>query len=245
VPIFGLILAVESDLIYNNQNLVPNFSDRRVLHGEHYLEIFKHPIPSKGVWKTSVEVLDVIDKGSAAITITGLTTRDTVTNEVVYYNEATFFLRQSGGFGGPRTRQSAVRGPPLSTPPKRTADKSIEHKTSEEQAALYRLTGDRVSMHIDPKESSKAGFPDPILHGACFLGITGYHILRTYGRYRSIRNRFSGVVIPGQTLRVEMWREPANDGSGLVCFQTTVVETGKRCIEGGVAVLVGEPGQKL
>ena len=61
-------------------------------------------------------------------------------------------------------------------------------------------------MHIDPKESSRAGFPNPILHGACFLGITGYHILRTYGRYRSIRNRFSGWVIPGQTLKVEMWR---------------------------------------
>ncbi|KAK5046035.1 hypothetical protein LTR84_008822 [Exophiala bonariae] len=245
VPVFGLIPAVDSDLIYNNQNLVPNFSDRRALHGEHYLEIVKHPIPSKGAWNTSVEVLDVIDKGNAAITITGLTTRDKVTNEMVYYNEVTFFLRESGGFGGPRTRQSLVRGPPLSTPPKRPADKSIEHQTSEEQAALYRLTGDRVSMHIDPSESSKAGFPNPILRGACFLGITGYYILRTYGRYRSIRNRFSGVVIPGQTLRVEMWREAAKDGADLVCFQTTVVETGKRCIEGGVAVLVEGPGQKL
>ena len=118
VSTFGLIPALESDLIYNNQNLVPNFSDRRVLHGEHYLEIFKHPISAKGAWKTSVEVLDVLDKGNAAITITGLTTRDNLTNEVVYYNEATFFLRESGGFGGPRMRTSPVRGPPLSTPPK-------------------------------------------------------------------------------------------------------------------------------
>lgn len=240
-----MIPAVDSDLIYNNQNLVPNFSDRRILHGEHYLELVKQQIPVQGAWKTSVEVLDVIDKGNAAITIAGLTTRDTVTNEVIYYNEATFFLRQSGGFGGPRTRQSPLRGPPLSTPPQKPADYSVEHKTSEEQAAIYRLTGDRVSMHIDPEVSSRAGFPVPILHGACFLGITGYHILRKYGHYRSIRNRFSGLVLPGQTLRVQMWRESVKGAGNLVIFQTTVVETGKRCIEGGVAVLAEQPGQKL
>ncbi|KAK6376117.1 hypothetical protein LTS17_007368 [Exophiala oligosperma] len=244
VPTFALIPAIEEFLIYHNQVLVPNFSDRRVLHGEHYLEILNHPIPTKGMMKTTGETLDVIDKGKAAITITGLTTRDTVNNEVVFYNEATFFLRGSGGFGGPRTRQSPLRGPPLSKPPQREADVTVEHRTSTEQAVLYRLTGDRAAMHVDPNESCGAGFSDPILHGACFLGITGYHIFRTYGRYGSIRNRFSGVVIPGQTLKVEMWRGSGKD-AGLVYFQTTVMETGKRCIDGGVAVLAEQPGQKL
>ncbi len=244
MPIFGVIPALEPWLIYNNRNLVPNFSDSRVLHGEHYLEILKHPIPTMGTLKTYAKVLDVIDKGNAALTTTALVTRDAVTNEDIFYNEATFFLRGSGGFGGSKNRQSPLRRPALAESPKRPADVSIEHKTSEEQAALYRLTGDRVAMHIDPKVSAAAGFPHPILHGACFLGITGYHILQTYGSYNRIRIRFSGLVIPGQTLRVEMWRGSAKD-VGLVFFQTRVVETGKLCIEGGVAVLAGELGQKL
>lgn len=244
MPTFALIPAIEEFLIYHNQTLVPNFSDRRILHGEHYLEIVKHPIPTSGKLKTTGETLDVIDKGNAALTITGLTTRNTANNEVVFYNETTFFLRGSGGFGGSRNRQSSLRGPPLSKAPQRVADVTVKHKTLTEQAVLYRLTGDRAAMHVDPKESSSAGFPDPILHGACFLGITGYHISRTYGHYRSIRNRFSGVVIPGQTLKVEMWRGSGKD-AGLIYFQTTVLETGKRCIEGGVAVLAERPGQKL
>ena len=250
VPVFGVIPALEPFLIYNNRNVVPNFSDRRALHGEHYLEIRKHPIPRTGTLKTYAKILDVIDKGSAAIVITALHTRDAATNEDVFYNETTFFLRGSGGFGGPRTRQSPLRrhhmAAPQAKPPPRAPDVSIVHKTSEEQAALYRLTGDRVGMHIDPVFSADAGFPHPILHGACTLGITGYHILQQYGRYKSIRNRFSGVVIPGQTLLIEMWREPAKlTGGSIVIFQTKVLETAKSCIDSGVAVLAEDLEPKL
>jgi len=47
-------------------------------------------------------------------------------------------------------------------------------------------------------------------------------------------------VIPGQTLVTEMWKE-----GDTVIFQTKVKETGKLCIAGAGAELLGQPKPKL
>jgi multifunctional beta-oxidation protein len=39
------------------------------------------------------------------------------------------------------------------------------------------------------------------------MGIAGKHVLKTFGEYEDIKVRFAGVVIPGQTLLTEMWKE--------------------------------------
>ena len=39
------------------------------------------------------------------------------------------------------------------------------------------------------------------------MGIAGKHVLKTFGEYEDIKVRFAGVVIPGQTLVTEMWKE--------------------------------------
>jgi len=45
------------------------------------------------------------------------------------------------------------------------------------------------------------------LHGLCFMGITGKHVLKTFGPYVDIKVRFVGVVYPGETIVTEMWKE--------------------------------------
>lgn len=69
-----------------------------LLHGEQYLEIHK-PLPSTGNLVTTSRVIDLIDKGKAALLILGLTTKDADSGDVILENEASIFLRGSGGFG--------------------------------------------------------------------------------------------------------------------------------------------------
>ena len=74
--------------------------------------------------------------------------------------------------------------------------------------------GDRNPLHSDPAFAQAAGFPAPILHGRCSYGI----VLRTVtdellgGEAAAVGGmaaRFSGVVYPGETIRVRAWDEGA------------------------------------
>jgi multifunctional beta-oxidation protein len=127
---------------YNMDDIVPNFSPTMLLHGEQYLEIRKYPIPTEAKLISKGRLLEVVDKGSAAIAKNGITTINAETGEEVFYNETTVFLRGCGGFGGPKKPQDRGASTAANTPPARLADVVVEEKTTEEQAAVYRLSGD-------------------------------------------------------------------------------------------------------
>ncbi|KAL2367553.1 bifunctional hydroxyacyl-CoA dehydrogenase/enoyl-CoA hydratase fox2 [Blastomyces gilchristii] len=241
LPTFGVVPWFTTTTPWDVADIVSNYSPMMLLHGEQYLEIRKFPIPTAAKTINVPSLIDVVDKGNAALVVTGFTTKDARTGEDLFYNESTMFIRGSGGFGGsPKpTARRAKAATAAYKPPQRKPDAVIEEKTSEDQAALYRLNGDYNPLHIDPDFSKVGGFKDPILHGLCSFGISGKHVFKTFGAFKSIKVRFAGVVIPGQTLRTEMWKE-----NGTVVFQTTVVETGNPAIAGaGVELL--STGAKL
>ncbi|KAF1987529.1 multifunctional beta-oxidation protein-like protein [Aulographum hederae CBS 113979] len=239
LPTFGVIPTFNAVAPFSIGDIVPNFSPMMLLHGEQYLEIRKFPIPTEAKTISYPKLVEVVDKGKAGIVINGSTTKDATTGEDLFYNESTVFIRGAGGFGGqkqPTDRGALTRAYP---PPKRAPDAVITEKTTEEQAALYRLSGDRNPLHIDPEFSKVGGFKVPILHGLCFFGISGKHVVQQYGMFKNIRVRFAGTVLPGQTLKTEMWKV-----GGTVVFQTTVVETGKLCIAAaGAELLEGGKGK--
>ncbi|KAI2606871.1 NAD(P)-binding protein [Hypoxylon fragiforme] len=243
LPTFGVIPQFDANMPFTFDEVVPNFSPMMLLHGEQFLEIKKYPIPTAAKTKNHAKLIEVVDKGNAAILKSGVTTVNAETGEELFYNEATVFLRGCGGFDG--QKKPSNRGPAtaVNQPPKRHPDVVVETKTTEEQAAIYRLSGDYNPLHIDPSFAKMGGFKVPILHGLCSMGVAGKAVYEKFGPFKNIKVRFAGTVVPGQTLVTEMWKE----GPGKVVFQTKVKETGKLAISGAAAELVdgGKPGGKL
>lgn len=240
LPTFGVIPTFNATAPFSFDEIVPNFSPMMLLHGEQYLEIKEYPIPTEASTISYPKLVEVIDKGNAGIVVTGSTTKDKNTGKELFYNESTIFIRGSGGFGGNKKGSDRGAATKAYKPPKRAPDVVVEEATTEEQAAIYRLSGDRNPLHIDPEFSKVGGFPTPILHGLGFFGVAGKAVLKTYGQFKSIKVRFAGSVLPGQTLVTELWKE-----GNTVIFQTKVKETGKLAIAGAGAELVGGGAPKL
>lgn len=240
LPTFGVVPAFNAAAPFSIDQIVPNFSPMMLLHGEQYLEIRQFPIPTEADLVCYPKLVEVVDKGSAGVVVQGATTKDKRTGKDVFYTESTVFLRGSGGFGG--SSKGSDRGPATRSYkiPQRKPDAITEEKTTEEQAALYRLNGDRNPLHVEPGFAKMGGFNVPILHGLCFFGIAGKHILASFGDFKNIKARFAGTVLPGQTLITEMWKEGT-----VVIFQVKVKETGKLAISMSGAELVDGTKSRL
>ncbi|TVY15754.1 Peroxisomal hydratase-dehydrogenase-epimerase [Lachnellula arida] len=241
LPTFGVIPQFSAETPYSIDEVVPNFSPMTLLHGEQYLEIFSYPIPTSGTLVSYPKLLEVVDKGSAAILKSGVTTVNKASGQPVFYNESTVFLRGSGGFGGVKKPLDRGASTAPNIPPKRIADVVVEEKTTPEQAVLYRLSGDYNPLHVDPAFAKMGGFKVPILHGLCSFGIAGKAIYQQFGQFKNIKVRFAGTVVPGQTLVTEMWKVEGNK----VVFQVKVKETGKLAISGAAVELVDAEKVKL
>ncbi|CAI4210603.1 unnamed protein product [Parascedosporium putredinis] len=190
VPTFGVIPPFNAESPYNLDDLVK-----------------KYPIPTSGTLVSYPKLLEVVDKGAAAVVRSAVTTINKATGEEVFYNEMTVFLRGCGGFGGPKKAADRGASTAANAPPNRAPDAVVEEKTTEEQAAVYRLSGDYNPLHVDPGFAKMGGFKVPILHGLCFFGIAGKAVYERFGQFKNIKVRFAGTVLPGQTLVTEMWKE--------------------------------------
>lgn len=194
---------------------IGTFNPVMLVHGEQAIEVFGE-IPTDGQVRSQGRIAGIYDKGSGAAIEMASESRDAETGELRFRTRSTVFLRGEGGFGGDR-------GPtgPKNVPPSRAPDLTRTYATREDQALLYRLSGDWNPLHSDPELARRAGFPRPILHGLCTYGFTGRALLHDLcgsepARFRSMEGRFARPVFPGQSLTIEMW----HDGEGAAIFQT-------------------------
>jgi acyl dehydratase len=154
---------------------------------------------------TTATVTGIHDKGSGALVVTESTSVDAATGAPRWKTTNALFIRGEGGFGGPRGPSEAA--PPL---PEGRPDEVVTYATRDDQALLYRLSGDRNPLHSDPEFARRAGFDRPILHGLCTYGFTGRALLHTLcgsdpARFVSVQSRFSRPTYPGDTLTVSLW----------------------------------------
>ncbi|MCB0924917.1 MAG: MaoC family dehydratase, partial [Mycobacterium sp.] len=156
---------------------------------------------------------DIQDKGEGKNAIIVLRARgsDPATGEQVAETLTTLVIRGAGGFGG-RPGQR----PPAPEFPDREPDARIALPTREDQALLYRLSGDRNPLHSDPWFARElAGFPMPILHGLCTYGFAGRALLAELAggeaaSLTAMAARFSSPVFPGELLTTSIWRTESN-----------------------------------
>jgi len=174
-----------------------------VVHGEQTLEIH-NPLPRSGTISTTAVIEGIYDKGSGALIIMRLDTKDK-NGPALCTNWIGIFVRGAGGVGGPAQPQ---RNFPLIS--QRSPEFVFEARTGVDQAALYRLSGDRNPLHIDPGFAKAVGFKEPILHGLCTYGVVCRRFVQEVfkgdsGKMKRYAARFSSPVIPGETLQVKAW----------------------------------------
>ncbi len=183
-------------------------SQRLVVHGS---------LPASGQVPMTGRIANVYDKGKAALVEIEVSAPEFAAS----YN---IFLPGLGGWGGDRGPSTASGG---------TAglSRTSAFHTDPDLAALYRLTGDRHPVHIDPAVAGANGFESPILHGLCTLGIAARVVAGQAGAHpadlRELEVRLAAPVLPGDTLEIA-----SGDAAGAVHFEarvgdTTVLSDGK------------------
>jgi len=203
-----------------------------VLHGEQRIELHG-PIPTRAKVVSEPTVVALYDKVKGAVVVVDVESRDEKGN-LLFKNTFTTFARGEGGFGGDRGPSGARNEPPARQP-----DAVVEMPTLEQQALVYRLSGDMNPLHADPDMAALGGYAKPILHGLRTFGHVGRAVLHAFcgsdpAKLKDFEVRFSGVVYPGETIITEMWQESPTR----VIVQAKTKERGEVALSSAAATIV-------
>lgn len=211
---------------------------RQALHGEEAITLHA-PLPVAATVVGRTRIAEIFDKGprKAALLLPTREIFERTSGRKLATLSSTIVLRGHGGFGGP-SGPASDRSPI----PERAPDAACALRTSRRSALIYRLSGDLNPLHVEPGAAQEAGFPKPILHGLCTLGVATRAILRCCcenepARLKDLRARFSAPAFPGDTLQTEIWHESAQ-----IRFRTRAIERDVIVLDSGAAtVAVGTP----
>jgi len=206
-----------------------------LLHAEHRMTLHR-PLPPAARIVADNRVTGLRDLGQRGAMVHYQTDIALADNDEPLATLITSLIaRRDGGCG-----DCGEAPPPLEHVPSRAPDATLELATSELQPLLYRLSGDRHPIHIDPAVSSAAGLRRPLLHGLATKGMAGYAVLRQFcdldaERLVSMAVRFTRPVMPGDLLRLEFWGQVP----GKIQFRAVAVNEGDApVLDRGEAVII-------
>jgi acyl dehydratase len=203
------------------------------LHVEQRMEV-GDDLPASGRVRGQYRITGIsdrgVDKGATLWFEKSLT--DVATGRELARLSSALLCRGDGGCGDHGTVPA-----PLPDVPAETPDRRVEWLAARNAALIYRLSGDRNPVHVDPDVATKAGFERPILHGLCTLGIAAQVLSRSIDpnasrRIRSLACRFTRPVTPGDALSVEYWAR-----GDAVRFQVRKASDGAVVLGRGEAVI--------
>ena len=176
-----------------------------MLHGEQLIRLSQPLMPEGKIIQVG-EVLNIYDKGKGAVYRVRIKGR-TEDGKDLYEAQWSIFYVGAGGFGGDPGPKAEKIVPPEDAEP----DFSMSEKVADNQAVIYRLSGDLNPLHLDPEAAKRGGFDRPILHGLCTYGFATRAIVNELlggdvARLNEFSARFSDSVYPGDTLTTEGWK---------------------------------------
>ncbi len=238
LPTYGVIPALNAIFkLASEGKTAPglNYGLDRILHGEQYLEV-TGPLPPSAKLKHKARIAEILDKGKHAVVVTHVDSYDADTGKLLVKNDVSMVVRGAGGWGGERGTSAEVNVPPARAP-----DVVVTEKTDASQALLYRLSGDWNPLHVDPQFATAFGFERPILHGLCTFGFVGRAAINAFAKgdprtFKSIKVRFADSVFPGETLKIELWKE----SELRVLLRATVLERNKVVISNAAVEFFAE-----
>jgi len=204
-----------------------------IVHGEQGVTLHQ-PMPASADVISDTKVVNCYDRGASKGAIIEVETnvRLKKDNSPLCTLTSKTFARGNGGFGGEDV--------PASIPVELNDTPDIIHEvtTTEDQALIFRLSGDSNPLHSDPNFAKMAGYPKPILHGLCSYGVACRSIVETLcekdsKKLKKFNVRFSSPVFPGETIVTEMWKKDDE-----IHFQSKVKERDKVVLKNGVCKIL-------
>lgn len=206
-----------------DHNLVPNSPGPLNIDAERYLELVK-PLPTAGSVFVRSRVVGIHPRGRG----NGFVEYESNVTDA----EGDVYVKMVNGSFRRGVRElgdiEPFEGSGLTysqkiTVPERAPDVTVAHRIADNQAHIYRLSGDYNPLHIDPDSARFGGFHEPILHGLCTFGHCAHLLLGAVAegdpaRFEKIKVRFSAPVFLNDELNVRAW----HDDDGRVVFEAQV-----------------------
>ena len=208
-----------------DRKLVPNSPGPLNIDAERYLELRK-PLPASGTVSVRSRVVGIHPRGRGNGFVEFESVVADASGDVCVKMVNGSFRRGVEKLGDIEPFEGA--GQTYSqklTVPDRTPDVAVECRIADNQAHIYRLSGDYNPLHIDPDSARFGGFDAPILHGLCTFGHCAQLLLGALAdgdptRFGKIKVRFSAPVFLDDVLNVLAWE----DGVGRVAFEARVAD---------------------
>lgn len=207
-PTLKTVPAFATTLINNDMPGNHGWDGRQAVHVEHKLELYR-PLPASGSLLTRHKVVEVepVAAGPGTRVLRQAEARMASDDTALFTLGSVMVSRAADAF---RARSAAMLVEHAM--PRRDPDLSCDIRTRTDQSFLFRLSGDRHPLYVDPRSAEAAGFDGPLLESRCLLGIACRAILRTicdydYTLIRGIEAIFSAPVYPGDTVTTDMWQD--------------------------------------
>ncbi len=237
-PVFAIVPVFEA-MMMPTVDVLPVELVPRVVHGEQDF-YFHRPIRpgDKLVSRGKMIGYEGLDNGTRAAILVECRTED---GELVNEQYVTCFVR---GFNVGRKIGTLTPSHKFDEGLRATAPiaKVNQHVDLDQTFRYSPASGDPMPIHLDAEVARDAGLPGIIAHGLCTMAFTSWAVLTEVAgsdvtRLKRLAVRFSKMVLPGDDLETQIWKQSSAGGVTAYAFETSRAAAGEMAITDGLAVI--------